>query len=88
MKNLLKIQRRIPKQARALAKYESILDACTRVLTEQGYRKTTVTELSLESDVPIATLYQYFQNKDAILVAWKAKPPIGSMICSVLRLKI
>lgn len=70
MKNLLKIQRRIPKQARALAKYESILDACTRVLTEQGYRKATVTELSLESDVPIATLYQYFQNKDAILVAW------------------
>lgn len=27
-------------------------------------------ELSLESDVAVPTLYQYFDNKDAIFVAW------------------
>ena len=65
-----KIQRRKPKQERALKKYNAVLDACTRVLAEQGFQKTTITELSLESDLPISTIYQYFENKDDIFIAW------------------
>lgn len=65
-----KNQTRKPKQARAKQKYEAILDACTQVLAEKGYQKTTILELSLESGVAVPTLYQYFENKDAIFVAW------------------
>ena len=65
-----KIQRRKPKQERALKKYNAVLDACTRVLAEQGFQKTTITELSLESDLSISTIYQYFENKDDIFIAW------------------
>ncbi len=62
--------RRIPKQQRALAKYEAVLDACTVVLAEYGYEKTTVMELSLTSGVAVPTIYQYFPNKESIFVAW------------------
>ena len=53
-----------------MQKYHAVLDACTRVLSEQGFAKATITELSLESDVPISTIYQYFENKDDIFIAW------------------
>ncbi|MCG8672439.1 MAG: TetR/AcrR family transcriptional regulator [Pseudomonadales bacterium] len=66
----VKIQRRKPKQARALKKYNAILDACTQLLLLQGYEKITILELSVESDVAVPTLYQYFENKEAIFIAW------------------
>lgn len=62
--------RRKPKQARALAKYNAVLDACTQVLAEHGYKKTTILELSLASDVAVPTIYQYFPNKESIFVTW------------------
>ncbi len=63
-------QRRKPQQQRALHKYNAVLDACTQVLLKQGYHKVTMLELSLESEVAVPTLYQYFENKDAIFIAW------------------
>lgn len=68
-KKLVK-QRRKPKQERALKKYNALLDAVSRILSRQGYAKTSITELSHESDLPYATIYQYFENKDDIMVAW------------------
>lgn len=62
--------RRIPKQKRALEKYEAILDACTVVLQEKGFKQTTVLEISLESDVAIPTIYQYFSSKEEIFDVW------------------
>jgi AcrR family transcriptional regulator len=67
---MLKKQRRIPKQARAIQKYNEVLDASAHVLQQCGYDKTTVQEISLESGHPYATIYQYFSNKDEILLAW------------------
>ena len=63
-------QRRIPQQARARQKVEAVLQACTQVLARKGYHKATILELSLESGVPVPTLYQYFANKEAIFIAW------------------
>ncbi|MBV1921735.1 MAG: TetR/AcrR family transcriptional regulator [Pseudomonadales bacterium] len=63
-------QRRIPKQARAKLKYNAVLDACTQVLARNGYAKTTMLELSLESGVAVPTIYQYFDDKESIFVAW------------------
>ena len=66
----VKNHRRIPKQARALTKYHQVLDACSRVLAAQGYAKATMTEIALESDLPYATIYQYFENKQDVFIAW------------------
>ena len=65
-----KNHRRIPTQARARAKYDAVLDACTQVLAQQGFSKATMLELSFESDVAVPTIYQYFENKEAIFLAW------------------
>lgn len=63
-------QRRIPQQARSREKYEAVLDACTLVLARLGYQKTSMLELSLESGVAVPTIYQYFENKESIFLAW------------------
>lgn len=64
------IQRRRPRQARAIRKYNEILDTSARVLLDLGYQHTTMQEISLESGHPYATIYQYFANKEAIYEAW------------------
>ena len=66
-------QRRKPKQARSLAKYNAVLDACSRVLSTHAYANITMTEFCLESGLPYATVYQYFENKDDIMVAWMTR---------------
>lgn len=65
-----KKQRRKPKQARAIQKYNEILDASARVLNQIGYGRTTMSEIHLESGHPYATIYQYFSNKEDIYLAW------------------
>lgn len=66
-------QRRRPKQARSIAKYNAVLDACSRVLSTHTYAQITMTEFCLESGLPYATIYQYFENKDDIMLAWMAR---------------
>lgn len=63
-------QRRKPKQARALAKYNDILDASARVLENVGYRRATMSEIHLESGHPYATIYQYFGSKEDVYLGW------------------
>jgi AcrR family transcriptional regulator len=63
-------QRRKPKQARAIAKYNDILDASARVLSAVGYGNATMSEIHLESGHPYATIYQYFGSKEDIYLAW------------------
>lgn len=70
MKKLDKKQRRKPKQARAVEKYNVILDASARVLESVGYRRATMSEIHLESGYPYATIYQYFGNKEEVYLAW------------------
>jgi AcrR family transcriptional regulator len=63
-------QRRKPKQARAIEKYNAILDASVRVLETTGYRRATMSEIHLESGHPYATIYQYFGSKEDIYLGW------------------
>lgn len=63
-------QRRKPRQARAVAKYNAILDASARVLDNVGFRNATMSEISLESGLPYATIYQYFSCKEDIYLGW------------------
>ena len=61
--------RKLPSQERSQRTVERILDAAARVFHEQGYSAATTNDIADEADVSIGSLYQYFPNKDALLVA-------------------
>jgi AcrR family transcriptional regulator len=61
--------RKAPRQERSRRTVERILDAATRIFHEQGYAATTTNDIADEAAVSIGSLYQYFPNKDALLVA-------------------
>lgn len=56
-----------PKQARSKATFDAIIEGCTRVLPRQGYSGTTTNHIADEAGVGIASLYEYFPGKDAII---------------------
>lgn len=70
MKKGDKNQRRRPKQQRSIQKYNEILDASARILSKHLYQDASMQEISLESGHPYSTIYQYFDNKEAIFIAW------------------
>ncbi|MEN9822232.1 MAG: hypothetical protein RLZ04_658 [Actinomycetota bacterium] len=61
--------RKIPRQERSRRTVERILDAAARIFHEQGYAAATTNDIADEADVSVGSLYQYFPNKDALLVA-------------------
>ena len=61
--------RKKPTQARSRATVEAILVAAAQVLRRQGYAAATTDRIAERAGVSVGSLYQYFPNKDAILVA-------------------
>ena len=61
--------RKRPVQQRSRALYARILDEAARIFDERGYHATTTNEVADAAEVSIGSLYQYFPNKDALLVA-------------------
>jgi AcrR family transcriptional regulator len=61
--------RRVPRQARGAATFNAILDATGRLLDEAGPEMVTTNLVAEVAGVNIATLYQYFPSKEAILLA-------------------
>jgi AcrR family transcriptional regulator len=62
------VPRRSPVQGRARETVERILDAAAHVFGERGYAATT-NDVAERAGVSIGSLYQYFRDKDALLVA-------------------
>lgn len=56
-----------PKQSRSQATFEALIEACTLVLSENGYANTTTNHIADAAGVGIASLYEYFPGKDAII---------------------
>ena len=69
MKKVQGFQRRMPRQARAQATVDSILEAAAQVLQRGGVESFNTNAVAERAGVSIGTLYQYFPDKDAILVA-------------------
>ncbi|MFI0354896.1 TetR/AcrR family transcriptional regulator [Actinomadura sp. 9N407] len=61
--------RRVPRQDRSRRTVERILDAATRVLSERGYEGASTNRIAEAAGISNGSLYQYFPNKDAIVVA-------------------
>jgi len=62
-------QRRRPRQARSRATYDSILEAAAQVLARDGAAALTTNRVAERAGVSIGTLYQYFPDKAAIVLA-------------------
>ena len=60
--------RRTPMQARGQATFEEILDATAGLLDKVGGDKVTTNLIARAAGVNVATLYQYFPNKQAVLL--------------------
>src|SRR4051812_39996820 len=61
--------RKRPTQERSKATVEAILAAASQVLIAVGFDRTTTARVAERAGVSIGTLYQYFPNKDALVVA-------------------
>lgn len=61
--------RRQPRQTRARATFDAILDAAAQLFAEHGYAATTTNRVAERAGVSIGSLYQYVSDKDALLLA-------------------
>jgi AcrR family transcriptional regulator len=61
--------RKIPRQARARATNDAIIEATTQLLLHQGYDRLTTDRAAERAGVSIGSLYQYFPNKAALVAA-------------------
>ena len=61
--------RKSPLQARSRATVDAILAAAAQVFATHGYAAGTTNRIAERAGVSIGSLYEYFPNKDALLVA-------------------
>src|SRR5258708_9263850 len=69
VKQAFEIKRRIPRQARAGETVSLILEATAQILEAGGLTAFTTNAVAERAGVSIGTLYQYFADKNAILLA-------------------
>lgn len=65
----LEVQRKIPRQSRARASVEAIFEAAAQIVERDGPAALTTNAIAARAGVSIGTLYQYFANREAILIA-------------------
>ena len=65
----VKSPRRQPVQARSQARVERILTAATALVEDGGVDAATTRAIAVAAGVPVATLYQFFADRDAVLDA-------------------
>ncbi len=61
--------RKLPSQRRSRETVAVLLEAAARVLSSQGYAGATTNRIAAKAGVSIGSLYEYFPNKDSLLVA-------------------
>ena len=48
---------------------QQIIEAAIDVIAEQGFQRTTIKQIAARAGIADGTIYNYFKNKDAILMA-------------------
>src|SRR6478735_5747847 len=62
-------KRRVPTQERSRRRVEEILDAAARLVVERGVEALSTRDIAQAAGVPVASLYQYFADKEDVLLA-------------------
>jgi AcrR family transcriptional regulator len=52
----------------AAARREQILDAAVKVFAQKGFHLTTIKDIAKEANLAEGTIYNYFENKTALLI--------------------
>ena len=61
--------RKTPQQRRSVATVEAIFESTIQVLLKMGLERLTTVHVAQRAGVSVGTLYQYFPNKQALLLA-------------------
>lgn len=61
--------RKQPSQARSKALVDALIQTTARVLLKDGWQALTTNRIARDAGVSVGSLYQYFPNKDALLLA-------------------
>lgn len=61
--------RRKPQRKRGQERVQRILDTAAILIAEHGYDSVTTNQIASEANTSIGSLYQFFPNKESILVA-------------------
>lgn len=59
--------KRIPRQERSQARFETVLEVALHLFAARGYESVSMREIAREAGMPIASVYQYFPMKLAIV---------------------
>ena len=63
------IPRKVPRQRRSSERVEKILAATRDILRERGAAAVTAVSIAREAGVSVGSFYQYFPNKESVLLA-------------------
>lgn len=64
------MSRREPVQRRSRQRVELLLNAAAELLAEGGVDALTIRSLADRAEIPVATIYRYFANRDEIIAAY------------------
>lgn len=59
--------KRVPRQERSQLRFETVIEVALRLFAEHGYEAVSMREIAREAHTPIASVYQYFPTKQAIV---------------------
>lgn len=59
--------KKLPRQRRAIATVDALIEAATYILSHEGLGGFTANKVAEKAGVNIASLYQYFPNKEALI---------------------
>src|SRR3954447_22112679 len=62
-------RRRVPTQVRSRERVEKILDVASQIVVSGGVDALTTRSIAEAAQIPVASVYQYFADRDAILLA-------------------
>ena len=62
-------RRRVPQQVRSRDRVQRILEVAAEIVVDQGVEAVTTRAIAAGADLPVASLYQYFADKESVLLA-------------------
>jgi len=77
-------------EAKKDLKRQRILDAAKRRFGRYGVRATTMQDIALDAGVAVGTIYQFFPDKDSLMLAWleEHRELIRAQMLNVLSLPV